>query len=145
MKKKDKQIFSFILLFAFIVIVLILLILIVPYKIDLQKNTTFSDNYVIRVIDGDTFVINSGQIIRLVCVDTPEKDQQGYGDAKEFLESVILNREVILNQSITDEDAYGRKLRYVYINNSCVNKMILEQKYGKLLVIPPETCEQIFD
>jgi micrococcal nuclease len=127
-----------------------LLILISLFSKDYSPNNlTLPDNYVIKVIDGDTFTINSGETIRLLCVDTPEKGKKGYENATDFLETLILNKEVILISSITDKDDYNRSLRYVYVNSPSlseplfVNQLILDNDYGKLLVIPPETCEEI--
>jgi len=115
------------------------------------ETSEITPNTVVNVIDGDTFEIynSSGDIetIRLLCVDTPEKNQTGYEEATTYLESLILDKEVILSSSITDKDVYGRSLRYVYVNDSgnlsFVNKLILDNGYGGILVIPPETCEEV--
>jgi len=136
-----KKIFLFTLIFSVIFIILITLLFIFPYKLNKTSDDIIKpDNYVTRVIDGDTFEIYSGETIRLLCVDTPEKNQQGYEEAKLFLESLILNKEVNLTSSLTDKDIYDRLLRYVHINNQFVNKLVLEN-YGELLIIPPENCE----
>lgn len=140
MKKQNKNIFLFIALFLSIFLVLISLIFIFPYKT--KEPLSFPDNYVTRVIDGDTFITYSGETIRLLCIDAPEKNKQGYEEAKSYLESLILNKEVILNTSITDKDIYNRSLRYVYINNTFVNNLVLIN-YGELLIIPPEECKEM--
>ena len=44
------------------------------------------DNTVIRVIDGDTFEIATGDKIRILCIDTPEQNEEGYEEATRFLE-----------------------------------------------------------
>ncbi len=89
-----------------------------------------------RVIDGDTFVLQNGEIIRLICVDTPEENQEGYTSAKLFLESLVLDREVRLEADIDDKDSYGRLLRYVYVNQSgtevFVNQEIVKYGFGKV-------------
>lgn len=126
---------SFTLIFSIIFIVLLTLLILLPYNFN-----KIPDNYVTRVIDGDTFTLHSGEIIRLLCVDTPEKNQPEYEEAKLFLESLILGKEVNLTASLTDKDIYNRSLRYVYVDNQFVNKLVLES-YGKLLIIPPEECE----
>lgn len=108
-------------------------------------------NTVSRVIDGDTFEVYNEQgnieTIRLLCVDTPEKNQTGYEEAKYYLETLILNKEVILIKSITDKDIYNRSLRYIYLNDSgkllFINKFILDNNYGELIIIPPEKCEEM--
>jgi endonuclease YncB( thermonuclease family) len=51
---------------------------------------------VTRVIDGDTFVINSpirgSRFIRIAGIDAPEKWEFGYARAKRQLENEILNQ-----------------------------------------------------
>ncbi len=107
-----------------------------------------------RVIDGDTFELCSGDTIRLLCVDTPEKGEQGYEEAQAFLEDLLLYNEVELKESNYDgpnTDKYNRLLRWVYISNSTtgeqilVNKYLLEEGYGDILIIPPETCNEVAD
>lgn len=110
-----------------------------------------SINEAVNVIDGDTFKVytENGRIdtIRLLCIDTPEKADAGYEEAKLFLESLILGKKIKLVSSVTDKDAYGRLLRYVYVNADngriFVNQLILDGGYGELLIIPPETCEEM--
>ena len=148
---KNKQLIRFTIFFALVLIALISLIFIFSdnFSINPGKGNELPDNYVINVIDGDTFQINSGEIIRLLCVDTPEKSQEGHQEAKEFLEFLILNKEAILEHSITDKDNYSRLLRYVYVNDSYssellfVNRMILNKGYGTLFIVPPETCNEM--
>jgi micrococcal nuclease len=136
----------FIICFVFILVSLFLLMLIfsnLPYI--QNKQDELPANYVTRVIDGDTFQTASGEIIRLLCVNTPEKGKEGYEEATSYLENMILSKEVLLKPSITNTDKYGRSLRYVYVNDTgmFVNQMILDSGYGELLVIPPETCEEM--
>lgn len=136
----DKK-FLFALIFFGIFIILISLLFTLSFNI--KEPVSYPDNYVTQVIDGDTFKINTGEVIRLLCVDAPEKTEQYYEEAKEFLEDLILNKEVILNSSETDKDIYGRLLRFVYINDTLVNKEILNQEFGSLYVIPPEDCSEV--
>lgn len=136
-----KQQTLFVLIFSIIFIVLLIFLFIFPYNLNQNK---IPDNYVTEVIDGDTFKIHSGEIIRLLCVDTPESSETNYEEAKLFLKSLILNKEVNLTASITNKDVYNRLLRYVYVDDKFVNKLVFDN-YGKLLVIPPETCELLLE
>jgi endonuclease YncB( thermonuclease family) len=145
---KNKQLFLFIAFFLILLAGLIALILLGSrFSHYINSGSSLPDNYVTQIIDGDTFQINTGEIVRLLCVDTPEKNQTGYEEAKYYLESLILNKEVILQGSITNTDKYLRILRYVYLNESgeflFINKMILDNNYGELLIIPPEKCEEV--
>lgn len=115
-----------------------------------SSNTEITSNTVVNVIDGDTLeVYDNGtiQTVRLLCVDTPEKNQTGYEEARLFLQSEVLGKEVILQSSITDMDNYGRLLRYVYVNESgnmiFVNKLIIDKSYGTLFIVPPEECMRL--
>lgn len=91
---------------------------------------------VVNITDGDTFTIATGEIVRLICVDTPEKGEENYTKAKDFLSSLILGEEVRLEQDENgeDQDSYERLLRYVYVdvNNTFVNKEIVQGGYGTL-------------
>jgi micrococcal nuclease len=107
------------------------------------------DNTAVRIIDGDTFELASGDIVRLICVDTPELGKAGADEATEFLSSLILNKELRLENDSDDKDAYGRLLRYIYVNNSdeelFVNKMIVQQGYGSVFRYGNDTarCDEI--
>lgn len=116
----------------------------------------FGPDAVKRVIDGDTFELCSGDIVRLLCVDTPEKGQPGYEESSNFLASLIGGREIVLepsNYEGNNTDKYGRLLRWVYVRNESsetqelvlVNKYLLEEGYGDILIIPPETCNEVSD
>ncbi|HNZ52326.1 MAG: hypothetical protein BWY36_00666 [Candidatus Diapherotrites archaeon ADurb.Bin253] len=143
--------------FTFILLTLVVVgfIIIVSPLIKINKIKSCSDfpTRVDRVIDGDTFELCSGEKVRLLCVDTPERGKPGYEDAKLFLEDLILNREVYINTSNYDVetiDKYGRLLAWVYIENDLgekilVNKYLLEEGYGDILIIPPETCNEVAD
>jgi len=116
-----------------------------------QSQTTqeFPDNYVIRVIDGDTIQLFSKDVVRLICINAPEKGKPGFEEAKDFLENLVLNKEVITESDIQDKDSYGRLLRYVYLNDSkniiFVNKEIYKQGYAEMMIIPPSDsrCNEI--
>lgn|SRR3989344_5094443 len=78
-----------------------------------------------RVIDGDTIVIN-GTSIRLLGINTPEKGELYYNEAKEFLENKTLGILIKMERGKTDLDLYNRKLRYVYVEGENVNLKLVE-------------------
>lgn len=86
---------------------------------------------VTRVIDGDTIEIETGERVRLICINTPETGEKGYKEAKDFLTDLILNKEVKLVLDITEKDKYGRLLRYIYSKDGrFVNELIVRLGYG---------------
>lgn len=70
---------------------------------------------VAEVIDGDTVIIGSGEHVRLIGIDTPEREVCGYREAANALRTLVEGRTVTLvnPKSVQDEDRYGRLLRYV--------------------------------
>ena len=112
-----------------------------------SKGAGATDNTVTNVVDGDTFVLGSGETVRLICVDTPEQGESGYEEAKDFLSFLVLGREVRLEKDVSERDQYGRLLRYVYIGTIeiFVNKEIVQQGYGKVFPYGNDTkrCGEI--
>ena len=127
-----------------ITILIIILIIVTPFFLnpntEQAPNIQLTENTVTNVIDGDTFELASGDIIRLLCINAPEKGNQGYEASTLFLESLILGQEVILEADVQDKDAYGRLLRYVYLNNTektFVNQELYSRGYADMMVIAP--------
>jgi len=82
-----------------------------------------------RVIDGDTIVTEIGNV-RLLGMNTPERGERGFLEAKEFLEDLILNKSVSLEYVGERQDKYGRILAYVYFNGENVNVRLVEQGFA---------------
>ena len=76
---------------------------------------TTAEARVTFVIDGDTVEIGSGAHVRLIGIDTPEREECGYREAAEALRTLVEGRTVTLvnPRSVQDEDVHGRLLRYV--------------------------------
>ncbi len=85
------------------------------------------DTIVTRITDGDTIVIKGGERVRLLGIDTPEKGEDYYAEAKQFLEERILMKTVKLERSVEDKDQYGRLLRYVWINNTLIDLELIKK------------------
>jgi len=82
---------------------------------------------VTQVVDGDTIVIEGGNRIRLLGINAPEKGEELYKQAKDFLESKILHKEVKLEKDVDDKDRYGRYLRYIWLNDTLVNAEVAKE------------------
>jgi micrococcal nuclease len=80
--------------------------------------------YVVRVIDGDTIETDKGNI-RLLGINTPEKNKPNYQEAKDFLKE-IEGKNIEILRDKTDIDKYERKLRYVFYKDRLINVEILE-------------------
>ncbi len=110
-----------------------------------NKSNDNSLTIVKEVIDGDTFKLYSGEIIRLICVDAPEKGEKGFEESKEFLAKLIEGREVRLEKDIDDMDSYNRSLRYVYLGDIFVNKELVKNEYARVFPYRNNTkrCDEI--
>lgn len=70
------------------------------------------------VIDGDTVVLESGDRVRLLGIDTPEKGQYYFREATEKLEELVRGRKVRLEKEDEDRDKYDRLLRYIHLDTA---------------------------
>ena len=76
---------------------------------------------VTKIIDGDTFLTDKRKNpVRLANVDTPEKRQPGYQDAKKALQNLIGGQEVIIDTVARDK--YRRSVAKVKLGTKSVNK-----------------------
>ena len=73
------------------------------------------DTKVTRVVDGDTFITNRGDRVRLIGVDAPELPTLEGIESKMYLDKLIDDKVVILkgDEISNNKDKYGRLLRYV--------------------------------
>lgn len=101
-----------------------------------------------RVIDGDTLLLETGERVRLIGVDTPETkhpdlpvDPLGL-EAAEFVEDRVEGRTVELRFDRERYDAYERLLAYVYVDGTCLNEEIIREGYSKAITRFPFRSEQ---
>lgn len=99
---------------------------------------------VVRVIDGDTFELDNGSRVRLICINTPETGEFYAEEATDYLASLVLNKEVELEKDVSETDRYGRLLRYVYVNGTFVNRELVGGGYAEVYRFPPDTkyCDE---
>jgi len=98
--------------------------------------------FVAEVIDGDTFKLNTGERVRLIGIDAPERYEEFYTESTNALFALIFYKQVILERDITDEDKYNRSLRYVFVNNTFVNLEMVQEGYAKSFPYEPDTKYQ---
>jgi len=82
-----------------------------------------------RVIDGDTIVVE-GKSVRLLGINAPERGEDFYEQAKEFLEMIILNKTVELKFSKEKYDKYNRKLAYLFYKEKNVNLELVDEGFA---------------
>jgi endonuclease YncB( thermonuclease family) len=75
-----------------------------------------------RVIDGDTFVGGDNKIYRLANVDTPEAGKSGAAIMRDYLDRLIGDDEVSVDQKAIGP--YGRSIVNVKKGSKSVNKAV---------------------
>ncbi len=109
-----------------------------------QAEDTYS---VIRVVDGDTIIVNIDGVderVRLIGVDTPESVHPDaarnveYGEiASDFTREHLEGENVSLEYDVQERDRYGRILAYVYLEGEMFNKILLGKGHAKVATYPP--------
>jgi len=116
-----------------LIIVLVIVLIAVNYSF---LNNLLVENFsgkevvfVERVVDGDTVIVNGGSV-RLLGINTPERGEKYYSEAKEFLESEVLGRALIIEKH--GQDKYYRDLAYLFDfeTNKNINLEIVREGYG---------------
>lgn len=113
----------------------LLIVLIVGFRLVEQIGTDRfpEDRFrVVEIVDGDTAVLAGGDRLRLMAIDTPEKDQPFYDSAAAYLGACLLGRQVRLEYGRNRRDRYGRLLAFVYVDTLLVNQAVLAQGLGNL-------------
>jgi micrococcal nuclease len=120
-----------------------------------RAETSFAQTWhtVRWVNDGDTIVLDTGQRVRYIGINTPEIDHenqqaQPYGyQAKHYNQKLVGSHKVRLEFDTDRRDRYGRDLAYVFLKDrSFINARLLEAglafylyrkpnlKYGEILL-----------
>ncbi|NLW42463.1 MAG: nuclease [Tissierellia bacterium] len=113
-----------------------------------------------RVIDGDTIVIDRGsgqEKLRFILIDTPETKHPNKGveyfgkEASAFTTNSLDGKTVYIEKDVSETDRYNRLLRYVWIEkpttdeptnegirNKCFNAILLLGGYANVTTFPPD-------
>ena len=137
-------------------------------EVEKQTGLEFVQATLIRVVDGDTIVVDidgEEQKVRLIGMDTPEsvaskeylertgKQNTELGrTASQFTKDILKNVKTLwLEKDVSDTDKYGRKLRYVWlekpedkeniyeISSKMLNAILIKEGYALVKEYPPDT------
>jgi micrococcal nuclease len=102
---------------------------------------------VVRVIDGDTIeveIAGQKQAVRYIGIDTPEtvdprRPVECLGrEASERNRELVLGKTVGLEKDVSETDAFGRLLRYVWTGDEMVNATLVREGYAQASTHPPD-------
>lgn len=91
-----------------------------------------------RITDGDTIVCEGIGRVRLIGMDTPERDQRPFGErATAALTELLADRTIVLEPDVEPQDRYGRVLAYVWADDVMVNWALVRLGWAVPLTYPP--------
>ena len=102
-----------------------------------------------NVVDGDTIDVEledgSTARVRYIGMDTPERDRPLYDEAKQANSELVLQKDVLLIQDVSDVDSFERLLRYVIADDVFVNQELVRLGLANAESYPPDTaCDSTF-
>lgn len=99
---------------------------------------------VVRVIDGDTIDVNLNgqeQRVRYIGMNTPERDEPCYSEARRANDALVSGQTVRLVRDQSETDRYGRLLRYIYVGDVFVNERLVAEGWAEVVEYPPDTSQ----
>jgi len=123
----------------------------------LGRKYDYNNIAVKRAVDGDTLLLENGERVRLIGIDTPEchESKKLYRDAKRTMQDVqtikhmgksaaaftrklVEGKKVRLEFDVERRDKYNRLLAYIYLpDGTFVNAEIVANGYASLMTIAP--------
>ncbi|MFH8108883.1 MAG: thermonuclease family protein [Candidatus Aenigmatarchaeota archaeon] len=89
----------------------------------------------VRVIDGDTVELDSGEKLRLIGIDAPEPGEPFFQEAKLALKDMVEGKKVFVE---TDEffmkDKYGRYVGYILLEGKIINCELVRKGLAKVVM-----------
>jgi expansin len=84
------------------------------------RTTAYTVHTIAKVVDGDTVVTATGATVRLIGIDSPEKGQPGYTQARNHAVSFLQGKKVKVTRvfAIPNRDSKGQYYRYLSIDGN---------------------------
>jgi endonuclease YncB( thermonuclease family) len=98
--------------------------------------TTISDKFdiiskVVKVVDGDTIDLASGERVRLSIANTPERGQEGYALATQFTKNLCLGKDAKVDLDDGQKaGSFDRIIGLVYCGGENLNERLIEGGYA---------------
>jgi endonuclease YncB( thermonuclease family) len=121
---------------------------------DIEPTGPTEEATVVRVVDGDTIVIDRGagqERVRYIGIDTPEAVRPSFPvewmgpEATAANRALVEGRRIILERDVSEVDTFGRLLRYIWVAEPSspsgwllVNRELLARGYAQVSTYPPD-------
>ena len=92
-----------------------------------------------RVIDGDSIVLENGQQVRYIGINTPDFPNECFASESANENKRLLEGKMIRMEKDTSEtDKYGRLLRYIYLDSMFINDYLVRNGYAYDFAYEPD-------
>ncbi|MBT7102473.1 thermonuclease family protein [archaeon] len=91
-----------------------------------------------QIVDGDTVRLTNGATLRLIGINTPERNMPYFQEAKSFLTTLIQNKSVQVQSFGIGK--YGRTLAFIFLNDKNINTQILSAGLATLYCYENDPC-----
>jgi micrococcal nuclease len=117
-----------------------------PHLSSVDEEEKFPYYDVVRVVDGDTIIINFNgkeERVRMIGIDTPEtvhptKPVEPFGpEASEYTKRRLEGKKAGVELDVQERDQYGRLLAYVWVDGVMINNELLEEGLAVVSTYPP--------
>jgi len=118
---------------------------------ELAPTGTTEEARVVRVVDGDTIVVDRGrgkEKLRYVGIDTPETVKPSSPvewmgrEASAANRALVEGKTVVLEKDVSETDRYGRLLRHVWLRGEgtwrLVDLELVREGYARVSTYPPD-------
>lgn len=94
---------------------------------------------VTHVSDGDSFVIATGERVRMIGINAPELADEFGRESKAHLARLIVGKTVTLERDPQNEDrdVHGRLLRFVTVDGTDINRQMIADGYASAFLRYP--------
>ncbi len=102
---------------------------------------------VTRVIDGDTVILENGDKLRYIGINTPElnsadKTECFALEATTENQRLVENKKIRIEKDVSERDQYGRLLGYVYLEDGTfVNLELVKNGFASASSYPPDVAK----
>lgn len=121
--------------YALLISALITLLIFANYSIFYDNSPERESVKIKKAIDGDTLDLEDGRRIRLLNINTPEKDQPFYKEALDYLKQY---ENKTLEMEFAGTESYGRTLGRLYQNDKYINLEIISLGFAHISHIEEE-------
>jgi len=107
----------------------LILILLHGLPVIAAQRDTFT---VVRVIDGDTCVLENDERVRYLGINAPEEGDAQFNEATQANNNLVAGKKVQLELQDPSRDRQGRLLAYIFVDEIFVNEELIRQGYAHI-------------